>query len=62
MYPNGSLASQVLGVVNVDNEGITGLEKQYNEVLTVSYTHLDVYKRQTVRRAPRFTRCSMRRR
>lgn len=34
VYPNGSLASQVLGVVNVDNEGITGLEKQYNEVLT----------------------------
>lgn len=34
VYPNDSLASQVLGVVNVDNEGITGLEKLYDEVLT----------------------------
>ena len=34
VYPNDSLASQVLGVVNVDNVGITGLEKQYDDVLT----------------------------
>lgn len=34
VYPNGSLASQVLGIVNVDNVGISGLEKQYDEVLT----------------------------
>lgn len=33
-YPYGTLASQVLGVVNIDNEGITGLELQYDEVLT----------------------------
>ena len=34
VYPYGNLASQVLGVVNIDNKGITGLEHQYDEVLT----------------------------
>ncbi len=34
VYPNGNLASQVLGVVNIDNEGISGLESQYDEILT----------------------------
>ena len=34
VYPYGELASQVLGIVNVDNEGVSGLEKQYDEVLT----------------------------
>ena len=34
MYPNGALASQVLGIVNVDNVGVSGLEKQYDEILT----------------------------
>lgn len=34
VYPYGNLASQVLGVVNIDNEGLSGLEKEYNEVLT----------------------------
>lgn len=34
VYPYGDLASQVLGVVNVDNVGLTGLEKQYDEMLT----------------------------
>ena len=35
VYPYGNLASQVLGVVNVDNNGgLTGLEKQYNKLLT----------------------------
>ena len=34
VYPYGNLASQVLGVVNVDNDGLTGLEKQYNKLLT----------------------------
>lgn len=34
VYPNGTLASQVLGIVNVDNVGVSGLEKQYDEILT----------------------------
>lgn len=34
VYPYGNLASQVLGVVNVDNVGLTGLEKQYDKMLT----------------------------
>ena len=34
VYPYGDLASQVLGVVNVDNVGLTGLEKQYDKMLT----------------------------
>lgn len=34
VYPYDNLASQVLGIVNVDNVGMTGLEKQYDEVLT----------------------------
>lgn len=33
VYPYGSLASQVLGIVNVDNVGTTGLEKQYEKLL-----------------------------
>ncbi len=33
-YPAGTLASQVLGFTNVDGLGITGLEKQYEEVLS----------------------------
>lgn len=33
-YPQGSLASQVLGFVNADNVGAEGLEARYNSVLT----------------------------
>ena len=34
VYPYGNLASQVLGVVDVDNKGLTGLEKHYDKMLT----------------------------
>lgn len=34
VYPYGALASQVLGVVNVDNVGLTGLEVYYDDMLT----------------------------
>ena len=34
VYPYGNLASQVLGVVNIDNEGSTGLELYYDDILT----------------------------
>ncbi len=33
IYPFGALANQVLGLVNIDGEGISGLELQYNDVL-----------------------------
>lgn len=36
IYPYDGMASQVLGVVNVENEGISGLELQYNDMLTGS--------------------------
>ena len=48
-YPFGTLASHVLGFTGGDNQGIIGLEVEYEEDLKgtpVSYTHLDVYKRQ----------------
>jgi cell division protein FtsI (penicillin-binding protein 3) len=32
-YPSGALAAQVVGVVNVDGVGITGLERQYDQSL-----------------------------
>ena len=32
-YPMGSLAAQVIGFVNADNQGAYGLEAQYNDVL-----------------------------
>ena len=33
-YPNNSLASQALGFTGVDNDGLDGLEQQYNSLLT----------------------------
>ena len=32
-YPNGSIGGQVVGYCNVDGEGITGLELQYDDIL-----------------------------
>ncbi len=32
-YPHGSIASQILGFTDVDDLGITGIEKQYNRYL-----------------------------
>src|SRR5690606_38400055 len=33
IYPEGELASQVLGAVNIDNEGTSGLELAHDEAL-----------------------------
>ena len=33
-YPNGTLAAQVIGFVNADNDGAYGLESYYNSALT----------------------------
>lgn len=32
-YPNGSLASSVIGFTNIDGDGIYGIESQYDEIL-----------------------------
>lgn len=32
-YPNGHIGGQVIGYCNVDGEGITGLELEYNDIL-----------------------------
>lgn len=40
VYPYDNLASQVLGIVNVDNVAVSGLELQYDEVLTGVNGHL----------------------
>lgn len=34
IYPNGALASQVLGYVGTDNVGLAGIELQYDQVLS----------------------------
>lgn len=34
MYPSGELACQILGFVGVDDNGLSGLESQYDEVLS----------------------------
>jgi stage V sporulation protein D (sporulation-specific penicillin-binding protein) len=34
VYPFGTLAAQVLGITGTDNQGITGIERQYDEVLS----------------------------
>ncbi|ETD72338.1 cell division protein [Pelistega indica] len=33
LYPQGSLMSHIVGFTNIENDGIEGLEKQYNKVL-----------------------------
>lgn len=33
-YPQGSLAASVLGITGADNQGLTGVEKQYDSILT----------------------------
>ena len=36
IYPNGSLFSHIIGYTDIDNIGIAGLEKSFNDVLTNS--------------------------
>ena len=33
VYPNGSVGGQIIGLVNIDGEGLTGLENYYDEIL-----------------------------
>jgi cell division protein FtsI (penicillin-binding protein 3) len=61
-YPQGSLASHVMGYTNVDGQGISGLELQYNDQLTqgndplklsfdirIQYSLVDALKKAQVR-------------
>lgn len=34
VYPFGTLAASVLGITGADNQGLTGIEKQYDSILT----------------------------
>lgn len=34
VYPYGDVAGQILGIVGTDGDGLTGLELQYNDILT----------------------------
>ena len=34
VYPNGSTCAQIIGLVNVDGEGLTGLEYYYDDILS----------------------------
>ena len=42
VYPNGRLFSHVLGQINTENEGISGLEKSYDYELTTSKKPLEL--------------------
>lgn len=43
-YPQGHLAGQLLGFVNMDGEGIEGVEKSFNDLLAPSSTKYRVQK------------------
>ncbi len=42
-YPYGDLAAQVLGITGADNQGITGLEKQYDKTLAGKPGYITFY-------------------
>ncbi|MBN2655023.1 MAG: penicillin-binding protein 2 [Nitrospirae bacterium] len=43
-YPKGRLASQILGFVDIDNNGIEGIERQYNKYLEAQPEHVKVHR------------------
>ncbi len=43
-YPKGSLASHVIGFVNIDSEGLEGVEKKYNKHLSAKSEEAFVYR------------------
>ncbi|MCE5312447.1 MAG: penicillin-binding protein 2 [Nitrospiraceae bacterium] len=43
-YPKGRLASQILGFVDIDNNGIEGIERQYEKFLAARPEHVKVHR------------------
>jgi cell division protein FtsI (penicillin-binding protein 3) len=43
-YPKGSLASHILGICDLDETGIEGIEKKYNELLREDPPSIQVFK------------------
>lgn len=44
MYPNNELAAQVLGFVGIDNDGLSGLEYQFNDKLKGTAKYIKYFK------------------
>ncbi|MCH7320835.1 PASTA domain-containing protein [Solibacillus sp. MA9] len=42
-YPNGNLLSRFLGFTGVDNQGLAGIEYEYNDILTSSSAAIRLY-------------------
>ncbi|MCL6637811.1 MAG: stage V sporulation protein D, partial [Alicyclobacillus sp.] len=51
-YPYGSLAAQVLGITGSDNQGLTGVEKQYDAVLRGANGYISLYAQANGERMP----------
>lgn len=42
-YPYGNVLTHVIGIVGSDNQGLTGLEYVYNDILTGTYGSIDIF-------------------
>jgi stage V sporulation protein D (sporulation-specific penicillin-binding protein) len=51
-YPYNTLAAQVLGITGTDNQGITGLERQYDDVLAGKPGYITFYAKANGERMP----------
>jgi cell division protein FtsI (penicillin-binding protein 3) len=43
-YPKGSLASHIIGFVNIDNKGLEGIERRYDQYLTAIGEKANVFR------------------
>lgn len=51
-YPDGTLAAQVLGITGGDNQGITGVEKEYDSTLMGSPGYISFYANASGKKIP----------
>ncbi len=42
-YPEGNVASRIIGFCDVDNEGLEGIEKEYNDYLCPKCLHMEAF-------------------